>query len=198
MAGTDALVDQVVSAVSTLARRCSSLTTGVAVVAFFVVGAAYLVGLAALGGNMRAGWAIAGAFTLLWAVGAPLLATFRLRSIPRRARSLVGELRTLIDRDSGAKRVVIETIEAEPASAASVNARGGLGAAGLGATTTPAVVVQFQRFASLQNFATSDDVKHIAGVARTISTLPALLAAGIILTGIGAFLGFVFTLVLIF
>lgn len=198
MSEIDELVARAVAAVSTLARRGSSLTTGVAVVAAVVVGLAYLVGLAALDGGMRTVWAVVGGIGLLIAVGAPLLATFRLRSIPHKANHLVAELHTLVDRNNDAKRVVIDTVEAEPDAAASVSTRGGFGAGGIGGSRTPAVIVQFQRFSSLRNFATSDDVKNIASVSRTIGTLPVLVATGIALTGIGAFVGFVFMLIWIF
>lgn len=203
MSDIDALVDRAVSAVSTLARRGSTLTTGVAIVAAVVLGTTYLVGLAAFGGSSRTTWAIVGAALLVLGVGAPLVASFRLRSIPKKANSLVGELRTLINRDESARRVVIDTVtaedgSAEPSAAESMNARSGFVAGGFGGTRTPAVVVQFQRFSQLRSFAMSDDVKNIASVAQTIGSLPGLVAAGILLTGLGAFLGFIFTLIWIF
>ena len=198
MSDIDELVDKAVAAVSTLARRGSTLTTGVAIMAGLVFGAAYLVGLAAFGGGTRTAWAIVGGVALVLAVGAPLLATFRLRSIPRKANSLVGELRTLIDRNSEAKRIVIDTVEAEPDTAQSMNARGGFAVGGFAGTRTPPVVLQFQRFSSLRRFATSDDVKNLANVVQTVGSLPGLVAGGIALTGIGAILGFIFTLIWIF
>ena len=198
MSDIDALVDRAVSAVSTLARRGSTLTTGVAIVAAVVLGATYLVGLAAFGGGTRTTWAVVGAALLVIAVGAPLVASFRLRAIPKKANSLVGELRTLLNRDESARRVVIDTVEAEPSAAGSMNARGGFAAGGFGGTRTPEVVLQFQRFSQLRSFAMSDDVKNIASVAQTVGSLPALVSAGILLTGLGAFLGFIFTLIWIF
>ena len=198
MSEIDALVDRAVAAVSTIARRGSTLTTGVAIVAAMVLGATYLVGLAAFGGGTRATWAVVGGALLVIAVGAPLLASFRLRSIPKKANSLVGELRTLLDRDESARRVIVDTVEAEPSTAESMDARGGFAAGGFGTTRTPQVVIQFQRFSQLRSFARSDDVKNIASVAQTIGSLPALVSAGILLTGLGAFLGFIFTLIWIF
>lgn len=184
MSDVDALVDRAVSAVSTIARRGSTLTTGVALVAGVVLGATYLVGLAAFGGGMRTAWAIIGAVLLLVAVGAPLVASFRLRAIPQKANSLVGELRTLLGRDESARRVVIDTVESEPSTR--------------GPQRKPAVIMEFQRFSKLSSFARSDDVRNLASVARTIGTLPVLVSAGILLTGVGAFLGFIFFLIWIF
>ena len=209
MSDIDELVDKAVAVVSTLARRGSSLTTGVAVLAGLVFGAAYLVGLAAFGGTTRTVWAIVGGIGLLFAVGAPLLATFRLRAIPRKASSLAGELRTLVNRDSEARRVVIDTVEGQPESAQWTDVRGGISVGGLGSSgfgsgrfgggsRTPPVVLQFQRFSSLRSLATSADVKNIASVAQTGGSLPGLVAGGIALTGIGAVLGFIFTLIWIF
>ena len=198
MSDIDALVDRAVSVVSTIARRGSTLTTGVAIMAALVFGAAYVVGLAAFGGGTRTAWAIIGGVMLLVAVGAPLLATFRLRSIPHKANHLVGELRTLLNRDESARRVVIDTVEAEPGAAQSINTRGAFGAGGIGGTRSPEVVIQFQRLSQLRTFARSDDVRNIAHVARTIGSLPVLVSAGILLTGLGAFLGFVFFLIWIF
>jgi hypothetical protein len=167
-------------------------------VAAAVLGATYLVGLAAFGGSTRTTWAVVGAVLLVIAVGAPLVASFRLRSIPKKANSLVGELRTLIGRDESARRVVIETVEAEPNAADSMNAPGGFAAGGFASTRTPQVVLQFQRFSQLRSFAMSDDVKNLASVAQTVGSLPALVSAGILLTGLGGFLGFIFTLIWIF
>jgi hypothetical protein len=198
MSDIDALVDRAVSAVSTLARRGSTLTTGVAIVAAVVLGTTYLVGLAAFGGTTRTMWAIVGAVLVIVAVGAPLVASFRLRAIPRKANRLVDELRTLINRDESARRIVIDTVEAEPGAPFTMNARGGFAAGGFGGTRTPEVVIQFQRFSQLRSFATSDDVKNLASVAKTVGSLPALVSAGILLTGLGAFLGFIFTLIWIF
>ena len=57
---------------------------------------------------------------LVVAVGAPLLARWRLSSVIRRANELVGEIRTLITRDADAQRVVIETVAVEEAQPADV------------------------------------------------------------------------------
>lgn len=198
MSDIDVLVDRAISAVSTLARRGSTLTTGVALVAAAVLGATYLVGLGAFEGDTRALWAVVGAVLLVIGVGAPLVASFRLRAIPRKADRLVGELRTLLHRNESARRVVIDTVEAEPTASGSMNVRGGFAAGGFAGTRTPEVVMQFNRISELRTFATSDDVKNIAGVARTVGSLPMLVVAGILFTGLGALLGFVFTLIWIF
>lgn len=198
MADIDALVDHAVAAVSALARRASLLTTGTAVAAAVIVGSAYLVGLAAFDASARIGWAVVGGISLLFAVGAPLLGTYRLRAIPRHKNDLVAELRTLLHRDDEAKRVVIETVEADPQDATLIHSRGGFAPGRMGAARTPAAMAQFQRITSLGSFATADDLTHIATVGRTVRSLPRLVATGIVLTAAGALLGFIFTLILIF
>ena len=57
---------------------------------------------------------------LVVAVGAPLLARWRLSSVLRRTNDLVGDIRTLISRDADAQRVVIETVAIEEAHPAAV------------------------------------------------------------------------------
>ena len=207
MSEIDDLVDRAVQAVAAIARRGSTLTTGVAIVAAVIFGSAYLVGLAAFGGSTRTMWAVVGGAMLLAAVGAPLVASFRLRAIPRKTRGLVGELRTLLGRDESAKRIVIETVAAEPTfdstGAAAGDAPGGAspgvhGGGRFGASRTPEVIGQFQRFSTLRSIAGAADVPTIASIARTIGSLPALVSIGILLTGVGAVLGFIFTLIWIF
>lgn len=193
MSDVDQLVDRALAAVTTLARRGSTVTTGVAIFAFLVVGAAYLVGLAAFGGGTRTAWAVVGATILLLAVGAPLLASFRLRSIPRNAASLAAELRTVLAGDGEAKRVVIETVEADDPNATEPTVVGFGGAA-----RAPMVSAQYQRFTTLRGVASSEGVSNLAAVAQRLASLPGLLAVALLLTMLSAVLGFVFLLIWIF
>lgn len=169
------------------------MTTGVAIFAGVVVGAAYLVGLAAFGGGTRSVWAVVGAAMLLLAVGAPLLASFRLRSIPRKATTLASELRTLVSREGEAKRIVIETVEAEP-SMFDPSSFTGFG----GTARSPVMLTQYQRFTALRGVASSEGVKTLTNVAQHLASLPGLLAIALLLSGLSAVLGFVFLLIWIF
>jgi hypothetical protein len=210
MTDVDGLVERLVEQLAGLAGRASALTRSVAIVAAAVFGAAYLVGLAALGGGQRTVWAVVGGLALLVAVGAPLLATRRLRSIPKRTASLIGELRQLVDRDDDARRVVIDTVEVRNSTGTSTGTGAGteaeptrlgaqLAARGMRGDNAPPVILrQFQTFAGLRRLAAADGLKNVRSVAESVASLPGLIGCAIALTGIGAVLGFVFTLIWIF
>lgn len=204
MTDVDGLVERLVEQLAGLAGRASALTRSVAIVAAAVFGAAYLVGLAALGGGQRTVWAVVGGLALLVSVGAPLLATRRLRSIPKRTASLIGELRQLVDRDDDARRVVIDTVEVRNSTGTGTEAEptrlgAQLAARGMrGDNAPPAILRQFQTFAGLRRLAAADGLKNVRSVAESVASLPGLIGCAIALTGIGAVLGFVFTLIWIF
>lgn len=184
------LADRAIDALGNLARKASALTTGVAIVAAFVSGLAYLVGLAAFDGGTRNVWLVVGAAIFVCAVGAPLLASVRLRSLPKQSAQLAGELRTLLLRNDDAKHVVVETVSWENDAAPRP---------GPGGRPMPAVVWQSQHYTTLRGLVGhSDDVKNLAGAFRRIATLPGLITLGLVLTGLSAFCGFVFLLIWIF
>lgn len=178
------LVDGAIRALGTLARRGSALTTGVAIIAAVVCGLTYLLGLAAFDGGARSTWIVLGALLLVGAVGAPLLASVRLRSLPRRSSQLAGELRTLLQRDDDAKRVVVETVSWEDDDVVRPGPAG---------RPMPAVVWQSQHYTTMRRIVgSSDDVKNLAAAFQRIASLPWLVTVGLMLTGLGGFLGFVF------
>lgn len=185
----DRLVDRALGAVGTFARKGSTLTTGVALVAAFVVGLAYLVGLAAFGGGTRTVWLGVGAVMLLAAVGAPLLASMRLRAIPKQSTELAGELRTLLGKSEDAKRVVIETVAAEDGATGSMPS----------GRPVPALVFQSQHYTRLRTITgATGEFKTLASAFQSLASIPGLMSVGLLLTGLGGFLGFVFTLIWIF
>lgn len=185
----DRLVDRALQALRTFAHRGSTLTTGVALMALFVVGLAYLVGLQALTGGARTVWMGLGAVMLVAAVGAPLLASFRLRAIPKHSTELASELRTLLGRNEDARRVVIETVAADAGDAPSMPS----------GRPVPVVVFQSQNYTRLSSMATAKDgFTTLAWAFHSLASLPGLLIVSMLLTGIGAFLGFIFLLVWIF
>jgi hypothetical protein len=181
----DRLVDAAMGALGSLARRGSTLTTGVALIALVVVGLAYAIGIAALDGSAQSAWVLLGGILLVSAVGAPLLASMRLRAIPKSTTKLATELRGLLGQSDEARQVVIETVaHDEPAS---------------DGRPLPAIVYQSQHFTTLRTLAgTSEDFKDLAVVFHRVATLPGLVAIGLLLTALGALCGFVLFLVLIF
>jgi hypothetical protein len=186
MVDVDELARRTTNLVTTLARKGMALATGVAVLVAIVGGLAYLTGLAGLDGSARSAWTVVGAVLLVVAVGAPLVARWRLGAVRRHANELVGDVRTLITRDGEAQRVVIETVAVEERDPAEV------------AELRP-VLYDSRQFTRLRQVTvTATDLRALPGVMRTLTTFPALL--GVALLGVLVFgvLGFLFLLAWVF
>lgn len=184
----DWLVRRAIDAVGRLARRGSIVTTGVALVALCISGLTYFVGLQAFDGSQRSVWMVIGAVMVIVAVGAPLLASYRLRSIPRHATALTGELRSLIGKDDEARRIVIDTVAHDDEQS------------GDDAVTRPRkVIVRGGQYNTLRQRAVHvGDVPSVVAVTRDLASLPALVAIGLAVTAAAGILGFFFTLIWIF
>jgi hypothetical protein len=186
MADVDELARRTTSLVTDLARKAGVLATWFAMVVLAIGGLSYLTGLAGLEGSARSAWALVGAVMLVIAVGAPLLARWRLSSVRRHATDLVGDLRTLISRDGNAQRVVIETIAVEEHDPAEVR-------------DLRPVVYDSRQFNRLRQVSgTATDLRALPRVMRTVTTFPALLAIGLIGIVVFGTLGFFFLLAWIF
>ena len=179
MADIDELARRTTAMVMSLARRAMGLATGVAVVSLVVGGLSYLTGLAALDGSARSAWTLVGAVMLAVAVGAPLVARFRLSSISKDATELVLELGTLISGNPDAQRVVIETVAVDQPDAS-------------GGTNMPAII-ETRQFSRLNQAAsTTLGLRTLPGALRAITTFPILLGVSIVLALVFAVLGFLF------
>ncbi|MET0460796.1 MAG: hypothetical protein ABW195_16210 [Ilumatobacteraceae bacterium] len=179
MADIDDLARRTTAMVMSLARRAMGLATGIALVSLVIGGLSYLTGLAALDGSARSAWTLVGAVMLAFAVGAPLLARFRLSSISKDATELVLELGTLISGNPEAQRVVIETVAVDEPDAS-------------GATTMPAII-ETRQFSRLNQAAsTTLGLRTLPGALRALTTFPILLGISIVLTLVFAVLGFLF------
>jgi hypothetical protein len=174
----DALARRAVAAVTGLARRATGLATGLAVLVGLVAAAAYLLGLAGLQGRTRSAWVVVGAALIVIAVGAPLLAAWRLRRIRTHSAALYEDVRTLLTRDAEAQRVVIETVEVQE------------GAAG---SASPVVIGQTAQFTRLRQFRL-DDYRALPAALKAITTFPALIVLAILMLPVFAILGLVFLL----
>jgi hypothetical protein len=186
MADVDLLARQTTALVTGLARKGMGLATGVAVVALVIGGLSYLTGLAGLDGGARSVWSVIGFVMLVVAVGAPLLARWRLSAVSKQAGSLVSDVRTLISRDAAAQRVVIDTVTVEdrqPTSAREIR---------------PAIYDSRQFHHLRAVTVKANDLRQLPGALTALTTFPALL--GIALLGVVVFglLGFVFLLAWIF
>jgi hypothetical protein len=184
MADVDVLARQTTALVSNLARKGMALATGLAVLTLLVGGLSYLTGLAGLEGSAHSAWTVIGAVMLVGAVGAPLLARWRLRGVSRRADQLVGEVRTLISRDPEAQRVVIETValDDQPPEIADLRP----------------VVYDSRQFSRLRTVSVGADLRELPPALTALSTLPRLLAIGLLGIVVFGMLGFFFFLAWIF
>jgi hypothetical protein len=185
----DRLADVAMQTFSALARRAGLVTLLVALMAGVVTGSMVLVGLAAFPGN-RATVAVLGGLIMAGAVGAPLLAASRLYAIPRASAKLAGELRGLLGRSDDAKRIVIDTVAYEEGSDGPGPEPG---------RPLPSIVVRSQQYSRLGSLASkSGEFALLAATLRRLTTVPLLLLTSLLLTLLGALLGFVFLLIWIF
>jgi hypothetical protein len=178
MARVDDLALRAVDAVMLLARRGALLALGVALFTALVVGVGYALGLAAMSGDVEQVWIVIGGALAVIAVGAPLLACWRLSRVRRHATELVDEVRTLLTKNAAAERVVIETVDV-----------GGDGTGG----ATPAVVGQTVQFSRLRSIAlTTENLRSLPRALRTVTTFPILLLVAVVLMLVFGILGFLF------
>jgi hypothetical protein len=178
MPDLDALARRAVDAVMLLARRGTMLALIVALVTTLVVGAGYALGFAATSGDVESAWIVIGGVLAVIAIGAPLLAGWRLTRIRTHASELVDELRTLLSNDARAERVVIETVD--------------VGEDGTGGAT-PAVVGQTVQFSRLRTIALrTENLRSLPGALRAVTTFPGLLAIALVLMLVFGVLGFLF------
>jgi hypothetical protein len=181
MADVDVLARQTTTLVSNLARKGMTLATLIAAITLLVGGLSYLTGLAGLEGSARSAWAFVGAVMLVVAVGAPLLARWRLGGVRRHVDELLGEVRTLITRDPAAQRVVIETVAFDDDADEITDLR--------------PVVYETRQFNRLRSVSvTAGDLRQLPGALRTVTTFPALLAIALLGIVVFGILGFFFLL----
>ena len=179
MAEIDELARRAAAMVTNLAARAMTVATGVALIALLIGGLSYLTGLAALDGSVLSAWILIGAAMLVVAVGAPLLARWRLRRVTKDATQLVREVGLLITRSPDAERVVIETVAVDHPDAA-------------GNTTVPAIV-ETRQFTRLRQTALSaGDLGTLPSALHAVTTFPLLLLWSVVLMLVFGVLGFLF------
>lgn len=186
MADVDQLARQAATLVTALAHKGMGLATGVAVVVFVIGGLSYLTGLAGLEGSARSLWMVLGLIMLVVAVGAPLLARWRLASVLRRAGELAGDIRTLITRDADAQRVVIETVAVDEPPP-------------LGGREPRPVIYDSRQFDRLRTASVrASDLRELPSALHAVTTFPGLLLIAVLGIVVFGLLGFLFFLALIF
>jgi hypothetical protein len=182
MPDADRLARQTTALLSNLARKGMALATGIALITLLVGGLSYLTGLAGLDGSARSAWVFVGGVMLVCAVGAPLLARWRLAGVRRHLDALVGEVRSLITESPEAERVVIETVAHDEGQPDEI-------------TDLRPVVYDSRQFNRLRMVSVSyDDLRELPGALRTVTTFPGLLAIALIGVVVFGILGFFFLL----
>jgi hypothetical protein len=187
MTDVNALARRAVDVALTFARRAGRLAVGTAMFVSVVALSTYLVGLAALSGSARSAWVLIGGALVIVAIGAPLLAWWRLLRVRRHANDLVDDVRRLIAGNPEAERVVIDTVEAQPSPAGSPSGRQDL------------MVVGTQQFYRLRTISVgTSNLRQLPAAMYALTSFPVLLAIALMMTLVFAALGFVFLLIWLF
>jgi hypothetical protein len=188
VAELDDLARRAVDVALRFARRAGRLAVVTGLFIAFVGLVTYAIGRAALDGGADSAWTIIGAVLVIVAVGAPLLAWWRLATVRRYAGELADDVRRLIAGDAEAKRIVIDTVEAgEPSSLPPPG------------TAQTRMLVTSQSFSRLRTVSISTGgLRRLPGAVNAVTSFPGLLALGLLLSLVLSVLGFVFLLVWIF
>ena len=188
MAEVDELARRAVDVALRFARRAGRLAVVTALFIAFVGLMTFAIGRAALDGGADSTWTVIGAVLVVVAVGAPLLAWWRLATVRRYASELVDDVRRLITGDAEARRIVVDTVEAGAPSSAPAPG-----------TAQTRMLVTSQSFSRLRTVSISTgDLRRLPGAVTAVTSFPGLLALGRLLSLVLSVLGFVFLLVWIF
>jgi hypothetical protein len=112
MADLDVLAQRLADAVALLAGRARVLAGGVLLVVLVAAAACVGFALAGLDGTARTVMAGAGVIVGVIGVGAAFIARWRVGLAGKGAHGLIGEVRSLLDAETGARRQVIDVVEA--------------------------------------------------------------------------------------
>jgi hypothetical protein len=183
----NALARRAVEVAVRFARRAGRLAVGATLFVAVVALSTYLIGLAALSGSARNSWILIGGALVIFAVGAPLLAWWRLFALRRHANELVDDVRLLISGNPEAERIVIDTVEAQPSPMAGPGGRPEL------------MVAETRQFYRLRTISLgTTHMRRLPAAMKAVTSFPVLLAIPLLLTMVFAVLGFVFLLVWLF
>ena len=182
MADLDDLARQLGGLLDRVARRSVRWATRVAIVTAIAAAVMYLLGLQALDDGAGDVWRWLGAIIGIVAVAAPAWAAWQLRSVHRDARGIVADVRTLLDRDADAQRIVIDTVEVSEATG-----------------ERSAVPYRAPDMSDLRRVVmTGADLKSLPLALAALGSLPIRLFVGVLATLAFAFVGFIFLLILAF
>ncbi len=176
----DELAQRTVDSFMTLVRRGTALAGGTLAIVLVVCVGSFALGVAALSDGIQTVWIVLGGLSALVAIGAVVVAIWRLLLIRTLSVSLVKELHELISSDPKSERVVIETVESSDG------------------VQDESAMVMSRQFFSMQQSVGPRAAKFVAlGTAlRSITTFPLLMLLATVITIGFAGLGLIFLLAL--
>jgi hypothetical protein len=184
MAGADdlgLLANRAVAVAVRWATRAAWLAVLVTILTAVIVLTSFFLGVAAFDGGWETAWIVIGGTFAVIAILSPARAAWRMVSVRRHARSLVGEMKQLVSRDPAARRTVIETVEAGESS------------------DERSVVVYTRDFGSMRTLVVRQtDLPELTRSVTAFATFPLLLLVAAVVTTVFAFLAMFFLIALAF
>ena len=176
----DDLAQRAVDTFMTLVRRGTALAGGTLAIVVVICVGSFALGVAALSDGIQTVWIVLGGLSALVAIGAVLVAIWRLLLIRTLSVSLVKEVHALISSDPRSERVVIETVESSDD------------------VQDQSAVVMSRQFFSMQQSVGPRAAQFVAlGTAlRSVTTFPLLMLLATVITIGFAGLGLIFLLAL--
>ena len=159
------LAARVVDSLLTLVYRGTRLAFGVLAIVVVVCAGGFALGIAALSDGIETVWIIFGGFAALVAIGAVVLAVFRLWVITRLGTALLTEVERLISGDPRSERVVIEAVEASD-----------------GVQDQSAMVMSRQFFTMSDTVGKAGQFSALAVALKSVTTFPLLLLLATVIT----------------
>lgn len=176
----DDLAQRAVDTFMTLVRRGTALAGGTLAIVVVICVGSFALGVAALSDGIQTVWIVLGGLSALVAIGAVVVAIWRLLLIRTLSVSLVKELHELVSSDPRSERVVIETVESSDD------------------VQDQSAVVMSRQFFSMQQSVGPRAAQFVAlGTAlRSVTTFPLLMLLATVITIGFAGLGLIFLLAL--
>lgn len=179
----DQLVQQITAWLTTVTRRAGRIARAVLVVVAIVSITSFSIGLAALDGGMRTVWIVLGAAFGIVAVGAVVVAWWRVSSIRRHVPEIAGDVRTMLSDTTDHSRTVIESIVID---------RDGDGDRDRPNSGT-ALVVGREMFQFREVIGTGAETSaRLTAVMTAVTSFPVLLVVGFLIAVVFAFLLVIF------
>jgi len=175
----DELAQRAVDSFMTLVRRGTALAGGTLAIVVVVCVGSFALGVAALSDGIQTVWIVLGGFSALVAMGAVVVAIWRLLLIRTLSVSLVKELHELISSDPRSERVVIETVESSD-----------------GVQDESAVVMSRQFFSMRDAVGSTTRFVALGTALRSVTSFPLLILLATVITIGFAGLGLIFLLAL--